>query len=324
MKEKKRLTWAIGFVLLWNSGFIGAEYGLPYAPPFTLLFWRYLALALLVLVYLLLRGRFRWVGLRAAGYNMLIGILAHGLWLACVLLALEREVPAGIVALVVALQPLATGALSGLVTGERTHLYQWIGLLLGFLGVVLTVAFRINLDSYDSVLGYLIPLGSVAGITLATLLQRRVELTGASLALPLDQTLFYQGLGTALAVVWPAFFVERLATQWEPVFLAAMGWLVLAVSLGAYSLMWLLLRRIAATQVASLFYLGPPATMLMAWLAFGDTVKLMDMVGLAVVFAGVVLTQAKPGQVQAWSRPPSGLHPPARKYKHRSASQRRR
>ena len=323
MSQNKPLVLASGFVLLWNSGFIGAEYSLPYAPPFSLLFWRYLTLTLLLLAYLLVRGRFRWVGLRAAGFNMLIGLLAHGLWLACVLLALERKVPAGIVALVVALQPLATGALSKLVTGESTARYQWIGLLLGFIGVVLTVAFRIDFGNAASVFGYLIPLGSVAGITLATLIQRRVALSGAKVSLPLDLTLFYQALGTTLAMVWPAHFVDQFATQWNPVFLAALGWLVIAVSLGAYGLMWLLLRRVNATQVASLFYLGPPVTMLMAWLAFGDTIQLMDVVGLVVVFAGVVLTQAKPDPAHADSHHASGSNTNPKKRYRPSASQRR-
>lgn len=86
---------------------------------------------------------------------------------------------------------------------------------------------------------------------------------------------------------------EKLSTQWEPAFIVGMIWLVLAVSLGAYGLMWLLIERLSATRVASLFYLGPPVTMLMAWVAFGDKVRVMDMVGITVVFAGVVVTQMK-------------------------------
>lgn len=291
MIKQSTLALSIGFVLLWNSGFIGAEYGLPFAGPFTLLFWRYLALALLVLFYLLLRKRFRWVGWKAAAPNMLIGVLAHGVWLACVLLALDRDVPAGIVALVVALQPLATGALSGLVTGERTQAYQWMGLILGFAGVFLTVAFRMDLGSFTSIFGYLIPLGSVAGITVASLVQRRMELKGGAHKLPVDQALFYQSSATALALLLPAIFVESLATRPASEFLYAMTWLILAVSLGAYSLMWLLIERIDATRVASLFYLGPPVTMFMAWFAFGDEVQVMDLVGVSVVFVGVLLTQ---------------------------------
>lgn len=287
------VLFAIGFVLLWNSGFIGAEYGLPYAGTFTLLFWRYLAVTGMVFLYLVVRKRFRWVGWRVAAPNMLIGVLAHGVWLSCALLALEYEVPAGIVALVVALQPLVTGALSGWIAGERTSLAQWLGLVLGFLGVVLTVGFRIDLGSGSSVFGYLIPLGSVFAITVASLVQRRIALTRGISRLPIDLALFYQAFATAVALALPALHFEDFATRWEPVFLAAMSWLVVAVSLGAYGLMWLLIERMEATRVASLFYLGPPVTMGMAWLAFGDTITVMDLIGMAVVLAGVLIAQRK-------------------------------
>lgn len=284
----------LGFVLLWNSGFIAAEYGLPYARPFSLLFWRYLALTLIVLAYLLIRNRLLWVGWRMAAPNMLVGVLAHGVWLLCVLLALDYGVPAGIVALVVALQPLATGALSGLATGERPHFSQWLGLGIGFLGVVLTLSSRIDFGDYRSVFGYLIPLGSVLGITAASLIQRKMELKRSGPKLPVDLTLFYHGFATVLIIGIPALFVDEAPTVWVPEFVFALGWMVLGVSLGAYGLMWVLIERMDATRVASLFYLGPPVTMLMGWMAFGDLIQLMDIVGVIVVFAGVLLTQLAP------------------------------
>ncbi|HBQ58743.1 MAG TPA: hypothetical protein DD671_03740 [Balneolaceae bacterium] len=148
MTKKKAFVLSVGFVVLWNSGFIGAEYGLPYTGPFTFVFWRYLALSFLLAGYLLIRKRPLWISWKVAAPNMMIGVLAHGVWLTCVLFALDNEVPAGIVALVVALQPLATGALSGYVTGERTNIYQWAGLVLGFTGVFLTLVFRIDFSSY--------------------------------------------------------------------------------------------------------------------------------------------------------------------------------
>ena len=291
MNNRTTLILAGGFVLLWNSGFIGAEYALPYTGPFTLLFWRYLALTMVIVLYLLVRKRFRWVGWKVAAPNMLIGVLAHGLWLTCVLLAMDYQVPVGIVALIVALQPLATGAFSGLVAGEKTNFYQWLGLILGFLGVVLTVTFRMDFGSYTSVFGYLIPLGSVIGITAASLIQRRMEVKNGSNKLPVDLALFYQSLATTLALALPAIFIEKLSTKWEPEFIYAMVWLILAVSLGAYALMWLLIERIDATRVASLFYLGPPVTMFMAWVAFGDKVQIMDIAGLTIVFFGILLSQ---------------------------------
>lgn len=283
-----------GFVLLWNSGFIGAEIGLSYSGPFTLLFWRYLSLTLILLLYLLAINRLRWVGWATAAPNMLVGVLAHGGWLSCVLLAQNYGVPAGIVALVVALQPMATGAFSGLATGEPTPPSGWIGLLVGFAGVVITVVSRMNLESTASVFAYLIPLGSVISITIASLIQRRMKVNQTSSRLPADLTLFYQSLATTVAVALPALVFEESITRWENTFIFTMVWLVIGVSMGAYALMWKLIDRMDATRVASLFYLGPPVTMLMAWIAFGDTVNVMDIAGLAVVFTGVLITQIKP------------------------------
>lgn len=282
---------ALLFVLLWNSGFIGAEYGLPYAGPFTQLFWRYFALALILLLYLVLTGRLRWPGWPVLAPTFLVGILAHGVWLSCSLLSIQYGVPAGIVALVVALQPLVTGALSGAVVGEYTPVHRWAGLLIGFAGVALTISARVDFKDIHSLFSYFIPLGAVVAMTTATLIQRKMEVSRPSFILPLDLTLFYHSLGTVIILVIPATLFEGMATQWQPEFLGAMVWLVFAVSLSAYALMFRLIKIIDATRVASLFYLGPPVTMLMAWAIFGDTIQSMDVAGLVTAFIGVVLAQ---------------------------------
>jgi drug/metabolite transporter (DMT)-like permease len=292
-KIKETLLLTIAFVFFWNSGFIGAEFGLPYTGPFTLLFWRYLALTGVLFIYLIIRNRFLWIKWSTAFPNMIVGILAHGVWLGCVLLALDHDVPAGIVALVVALQPLATGAFSGLATGEYTPLHKWLGLVLGFAGVAITVLNRMDFSDAGSVFGYLIPLGSVIAITIASLIQRRMELKQTTVKISLDLALFYQCMGTTVVLILPALLAENLTTQWTSEFIYTMLWLIFAVSLGAYAFMWMLIKRIDATRVASLFYLGPPVTMLMAWVAFGDTLLMMDIIGLLVVLTGVLLTQLK-------------------------------
>ncbi len=283
------LTLSAGFVLLWNSGFIGAEYGLPYTEPFTLLFWRYAVLTMVLCAYLKLRGRCLWPGFSPVFRATVVGVLAHGVWLGCVLMALQRDVPAGIVALVVALQPLMTGAFSGPVLGEHTNPRQWLGLIVGFVGVALAVGGRLSVDSSASLFGYLIPFGSPIAITAASLFQRSKELAGHTQTISLDVDLFYQCLATTVAVSIPAGLVEQFVTRWETPFLLTMGWLIFAVSLGAYGLMWRLLTVTSATRVASLFYLGPPVTMLMAWIAFGDVLQTTDTIGLVVTGFGVLL-----------------------------------
>jgi len=299
---KKNFGLIIGFVILWNSGFIGAEYGLAYTGVFTLLFYRYLALTLLLFFYLNIKNQFQWPGWSYVWRQMLIGVLAHGVWLSCVLIAIDYGVPAGIVALVVALQPLATGALSGVVVGEPTPWNRWLGLFIGFAGVAVTVVWRVNFQDRSGVFVWFIPLGSVIAITAASLFQRKISLAKEFTDIPAGLSLFYQSLATTLAVVVPAVLVENLSAEWNPVFVSALIWLVSGVSLGAYSLMWILIDRIDATKVASLFYLGPPVTMLMAWVAFGDKVQIMDLAGLSLVLVGVFLTYLRFPSLSNWRK----------------------
>jgi len=282
---------ALGFVLLWNSGFIGAEFGVAHAEPFTLLLWRYVALALILFGYLAVRRRALWYGFGDAALSSVVGVLAHAVWLSCVTLALQTGVPAGIVALIIALQPLLTATLSARVVGEPTPPKRWLGLLVAFSGVLITVLARAGSDLRNGVpvTGYLLPFGSVLAMTAAVLIQRRMEIHRPPSGQPMAVTMLYQSVASAMVLAAPAIFFENLAVRWEPGFLLVMAWLILAVSLGAYVLMWLLLARIEANRMASLFYFGPPVTMVMAWAAFGDTIKASDLAGLLVVLVGVLL-----------------------------------
>jgi drug/metabolite transporter (DMT)-like permease len=287
--QRRNALLAIAFVLLWNSGFVGAEFGLDYTGVFTLLSWRYWLLAGVLLVYLLLRKQLRWPGSRAAGLTAVVGLIAHGVWLSCVMLSLQLGIPAGVVALVIALQPMTVGALSGPVTGEPTSASSWVGLVVGFAGVLIAVLGRARMEEAPSLLLYLLPFGAVIAFTIASLLQRRIEVYSPADHLPVALALFYQCLATALVTTIPALAIEGLATRWTPEFLAVLGWLIFAVSLAAYGFMWQLIERMDATRVASLFYFGPPVTMIMAWIALGDTLQASDLVGLAVIAAGVLL-----------------------------------
>lgn len=280
----------IGFVFFWNSGFVGAEYALPYAEPFTQLFWRYLIVCLVLWLYLVLRKRFQWLSWKRAYPQFIVGILAHGTWLSCSLFAIEEGVDAGIVALIISLQPITTGAFEGLVTGQFITRQQWLGLIIGLSGVALPIIFRIEIGS-ESVLKYLLPIGSVLAITIASLYQRKRQYDKNIKTVSQDVSLFYQALGTLAILLLPALYVEDLETEWTTEFIFSLAWLSLAVSLLAYYLMWKLIERMSATRVASLFYLGPPVTMLMAWAMFGDKIKVWDVIGLLIILLGLAFTQ---------------------------------
>src|SRR3954465_187735 len=127
------------FVLLWSTGFVGAKYGLPYAPPFAFLALRLgLAAALLALIALALRSA-RPAPAAQYGHAAVVGVLLHAGYLGGVFYAISVGVPAGVSAVVVSLQPVLVAVLATRLLGERPTARQWLGLVLGVGGVALVV-----------------------------------------------------------------------------------------------------------------------------------------------------------------------------------------
>jgi drug/metabolite transporter (DMT)-like permease len=86
---------------------------------------------------------------------------------------------------------------------------------------------------------------------------------------------------------------ETREVSWNGEFVLALLWVVFALSPGAIFLLLHLIRQGAATQVASLFYLVPPTTALMAWPLFGETYSLVSAAGMGLAMLAVWLVTAK-------------------------------
>ncbi|MBI3095481.1 MAG: DMT family transporter [Rhodocyclales bacterium] len=272
------------FVLLWSTGFIGAKFGLPHAEPLTFLLIRYLlVLALMTLVALAMRAPWprdarQWFHIGVAG------LLVHGVYLGGVFMSISKGLPAGVASLVVGIQPLLTAVGAGWLLKEAVLARQWFGLVLGFVGVAIVVSGKLGsgfgLDALWPALA------ALAGITAGTLYQKRFcpsfdWRTGA----------IAQFLPTAIATAVVASLTEDFRVAWVPDFIFALAWLVLVLSLGAISLLNMLIRRGSAVNLASLFYLVPPCTALIAWLLFDERLAGMALVGMALAVWGVYLAR---------------------------------
>lgn len=275
------------FVLLWSTGFIGAKYGLPYAEPLTFLLIR-LGLVAAVLALVALASRAPWPkDWATAGRIALAGLLVHGVYLSGVFLAIAHGLPAGVTALVVGIQPLLTAALSGPLLGERVSGRQWAGLLLGLAGVGLVVREKLSIDA-EHLIGIGYAVAALVGITLGTLYQKR---HGGGMDLRSGTAIQYAATALVLAVAAPMF--ETMQVQWTGEFLFALLWLSFVLSVGAIFLLFALIRRGAAAKVASLFYLTPPVTALVAWILFGEKLGVAALAGMAVAVCGVALVNRK-------------------------------
>ncbi len=158
------------FVLLWASGFIGAKLGLRYAEPLTFLALRMIAVVGLV-VLIMLVTRPKWPGGAGMVHSVVTGLMVHGFYLGGVFVAIENGLPAGLAALVVSLQPVLTSTLANRWLGERVLPRQWLGLLLGLLGVYLVV--RENTAGATAPLAWAAIVAALLGITVGTLYQKR-------------------------------------------------------------------------------------------------------------------------------------------------------
>ena len=277
------------FVLLWSTGFVGAKYGLPYAPPWTFLAIRLVIVAALLALWAVLRREPWPASWTEVGHIALVGILLHGVYLACVYLAFSWGLEAGTSAVIVSIQPLLVAALAGPLLKERVTARQWLGLVLGLVGVTVVVWRKAGL-SEDSFLAALLCVVALVAITAALLYQKRF-LAG----MPFIAGNALQFAAAALVTVIGAFVFEDRRIDWTWQFVFAMTWLVLVLSIGAVGLLLLLIRRGAATRVASLFFLVPPTVALMAWPLFGETLGLAELAGMALVMLGVALVNRRTG-----------------------------
>ena len=274
------------FVVLWSTGFIGAKFGLPYAEPLTFLTLRFTAVLVLMLALSLLL-RAPWPATPLQWMHIGIsGLLIHGIYQAGVFTAISHGLPSGITALVVGMQPLITALAAGALLGERVRPAQWAGLALGFTGVALVVEGKVAGVPGDMQTMLVPALIALAGITAGTLYQKRFC---ASFDLRTGSVIQFFPCLILTAVL--AGSTETMAVAWTGEFIFALGWLVLVLSVGAVTLLNLLIRRGGAVNVASLFYLTPPTTALIAWAMFGETLNMVAWAGMGLAVSGVWLAR---------------------------------
>lgn len=271
------------FVLMWSTGFIGSRYGIPFAEPFTLTVLR-MMVVVSILTIIALVTRAPWPQ-RAAdvGHIAVAGLLVHATYLSGVLYAITLQLPLGFVAMIAGLQPVATAVFAHLLLNERLGARQWLGMALGLSGVVLVIASKYSLA--DSNWAGLAAAGvALAGITAGTLYQKRFC---AHMDLRTGGVIQYAATGIVLALL--ALLFETRQVQWTGQFIFALLWLAVVLSIGAIGLLYVLIRQGAASKVASLFFLTPAVTALMAFALFGEALSWLAIAGLALTAAGVAL-----------------------------------
>lgn len=271
------------FVFLWSTGFVGARLGLPFAEPLSFLLVRYLCVIGLMLTIAIL-SRAPWPQHPWQWWHISVsGVLIHATYLGGVFMAIKQGLPAGITALVVGMQPLLTAVGAIGLLGERVGPRQWVGLVLGFIGLVTVISGKFGLNAELGPM--LVPAGvALAGITAGTLYQKRF-----CAGFDLRTGSVIQFVSSAVVTAMAIALLTEFQITWTAPFAFALGWLVLVLSIGAISLLNLLIHSGSAVNVASLFYLTPLSTALIAWGVFGETLPALSLAGMVLAVGGVYL-----------------------------------
>lgn len=276
------------FVLLWSTGFIGSKLGGTDAEPFTFLSLRFILAILALLPIALFRKAFKG-GWRRRGHAALVGSLIHGGYLGGVFWAIRHGMPAGVVALIVSLQPIMISILASPLLGEKPSIRHWAGLGLGLLGTLLVIGPK--LGGADAGLGSGVDSATLAAalialltITVGTLYQKRFAST-----VDLVEGAIWQYAGALVIVGMAALIFETRSVTWSPKFIFALGWLVFALSIGAILLLMLMIRQHAVSGVSGLFFLVPACTAIMAYIIFGERLTVLQIVGMTIAIVGVLL-----------------------------------
>jgi len=284
---------AAAFVLTWSSGFIIAKIATNTAPAITVLLWRFIVVAaLLLVVAVVLRLRRRemvfpaWRNIRP---HLGIGLFAQFGYILPIYLAVGAGVSTGTTALIDAIQPLVVATLVGPLLGLRVRGLQWVGLVLGAVGVVLIVVAD-GSASMSLTPAYLLPLVSLASLVTATFLERRTAarlgvfgtlVTHAAITL-IAVAVLAGATGTLVPPATAEFWVSTVLTAVFP-------------ALIAYALYWYLLRRLGITTLNALLYLVAPTTAVAGTLLFGEPFTPATLAGLVLgaVAIALVITPAR-------------------------------
>jgi drug/metabolite transporter (DMT)-like permease len=273
------------FVVLWSTGFIATKYVVNNADPLTYLAIR-MALVVGLMGVIAVIARPKWPDRIGIAHSVVAGILVHGFYLGGTAIAIAHSIPAGLSALIPGLQPILTSTIANRWLGERVTPVQWSGLLLGLAGVVLILHDRPM--SGEAGWGWLASGVSLVSITLGTLYQRRycgkIDWRAGNVVQYVGVTIFFA------AAAW---LFEDNEVHWTAEFTLALGWLVVVLSIGSIGLLYWLIRHSAATSVASLFYLVPAVTAVMAYVLFGERLDRIAIGGMIACAAGVFLVNRR-------------------------------
>ena len=278
----------IVFIILWSSAFITSKPITVDASPFAALCFRFTFVTIGFALFSIITNQKLFTDFNKILKAMISGILFHGLYLGGVFYSISKGFPVGITALIVCLQPILTAILAGPLLNEVVTWRQWIGIILGFLGTLIVLGFDGGKEL--PVVGIVASFIALAAVTAGTLWQKTL-----SEDLPLSVSNTYQAFSASCFHLIVALALGDWFINLTLGFVLSMGWQILAVSFGAFTILMFLIKNDSASKTATLFFLVPPVSVFMAWIFINENITIADFIGLLIATLGVYIATRKQG-----------------------------
>ena len=274
------------FIFFWSSAFVSGQIIVQSASPFASLSFRFIIVALGFIVFAKIFNEKIFVKRTLIYQSAITGVLFHGFYLGGVFFSYSVGLSATLSALIVGLQPVLTNILSGPVLKEKVTMTQWMGILLGLIGTILVIG--LDIGKSIPILGIIASVIALIGATTATIWQKKF-----TNKLSLSVNNFYQAVAAAIFLFLASLMFEVSFINFTTSFILSMGWQIIMVSFGAFTILMYLIKIGTASKTSNLFFLVPPTTAVMAWFILGEELYRNDLIGLMIASIGVFIATRK-------------------------------
>ena len=267
------------FIFLWGSAFIAAKFGLADAGPFSMLLTRFLIVTILFILLVII-SRNPWPKINEISHLFLVGLLLHGFYLGGVFYSISLGTPAGISSLIVSLHPALTCVFAIIIINEKIRIDQWIGIILGIIGVSIVTWPKIGGEI--PIFGFISCVIALTGISYATIHQKKYLskmniLSGNA----------FQAFAASIFFLFVISFIEPYELNLSLNLILSILYLIFPVSIGAISILMILIRRGEIVKTASLFFLCPLVTAFLGFIIFEEKLGFIGLVGFSITSLGV-------------------------------------
>jgi len=277
----------LGFIILYGSGFTATKYGLQNMSPMAFLLIRFF-IAFILLVGIAYFLKVSWPkNLKEYMHIAIAGCLTVATFSIGVFVSIDLGVSPSLNALIIALQPALVSILAMKVLKEKISKKHWIGLMIGFVGVSFVVMTKFDFSTNISY-GIFMSIFALLGLSIGNLYQKKY-----CSSMNLFSGGAVQTLVSAFLVLPLMFVYEEVRFNFNMDLVYAILYMAVAVSIGALSLLYIMIEKGEVSKVSSIFYLIPVCAVIMSYLFFDESVDISVVAGIAAVLVGISLINKK-------------------------------